>query len=71
MRMERNNIQATRSRERIPYPLFCHQVENGRTEIPKICTRNYECTHCAFDQWLDDMEGRQIDRVSKELAIAE
>ena len=60
MRMERNNIKGIRSRDRIAYPVFCRQAENGRTEIPKICTRNYECRHCAFDQWLDEMEGRHM-----------
>ena len=58
MRMEKDNIQGIGQTDQIPYPLFCLHAENGRTEIPKICTRNYECRHCAFDQWLDEMEMR-------------
>lgn len=41
--------------DRTQYP-FCLHVENGLTGIPKTCTRNYECWHCAFDQWLEDIE---------------
>jgi len=58
VRMEKDNIEGTDQGVQIPYYLFCLHKENGSTDIPKICTRNYECRHCAFDQWLDEMEGR-------------
>ena len=34
----------------------------GNTIVPKICILNYECSHCAFDQWLDNLEGTEINR---------
>ena len=37
---------------------LCHHVLSGRVEAPKICTRQYECYHCGFDQMLDDMDLR-------------
>ena len=37
----------------------CLHVENGRTAIPKICIHGYECRHCAFDQWIEDMPEEQ------------
>ena len=40
----------------------CVHVENGRAIIPKICVRDYECGHCAFDQWIEEMEGREFSR---------
>ena len=58
MRMEKYNIEGTGQGVQISYHLFCVHTENGSTAIPKICTRNYECSHCAFDQWLDEMEVR-------------
>ena len=33
----------------------CLHVEWGRIQIPKICILNYECWHCGFDQWLEEM----------------
>jgi hypothetical protein len=62
VRMEKKNTQGTRSKGQIPYFHFCFHAVNGRTEIPKICTRHFECRHCAFDQWLDEMEMRQTAR---------
>ena len=35
---------------------FCVHLENGRTGIPKMCLCNHECWHCAFDQWIDQIE---------------
>ena len=32
----------------------CRHVLTGRVDAPKICSMNYECYHCAFDQMLDD-----------------
>ncbi|MFH1349556.1 MAG: hypothetical protein ABII26_01340 [Pseudomonadota bacterium] len=37
----------------------CIHLEKGRTGIPKICIRNDECWHCAFDQWIREIEERQ------------
>jgi glycine cleavage system H lipoate-binding protein len=34
----------------------CRHVVTGRISQPKICTHNYECQDCAFDQMLDDIE---------------
>jgi glycine cleavage system H lipoate-binding protein len=34
----------------------CRHVLTGRVEAPKLCTLNYECHHCSFDQLLDDMD---------------
>jgi glycine cleavage system H lipoate-binding protein len=34
----------------------CRHVLTGRIRQPKICTHNYECHDCAFDQMLDDVE---------------
>ena len=34
----------------------CLHVLTGRVDMPKVCTRQFECYHCAFDQLLDDME---------------
>ena len=70
MRMKKNNSQGIRSRGQIPYHLFCLHRENGLTGIPKICTRNYECRHCTFDQWLDEMVGCDVAKnVSQNIEI--
>ena len=34
----------------------CRHVITGRIQAPKLCTHNYECYNCAFDQMLDDIE---------------
>ena len=34
----------------------CRHVLTGRVDAPKICTMNYECYHCAFDQMLDESD---------------
>ncbi len=34
----------------------CRHVVTGRIQQPKICTNNYDCSDCAFDQMLDEME---------------
>ena len=31
-------------------------IHRGRTGLPKICTWGYECWHCAFDQWIEEIE---------------
>ena len=55
MKIEKHNIECT---IQTSHHIFCLHTESGSTGIPKICTRNYECRHCAFDQWLDEMEAR-------------
>jgi hypothetical protein len=35
---------------------FCHHVSAGRINAPKRCLANHECFHCAYDQWLDDID---------------
>ena len=40
----------------------CRHVLTGRIPGPKICTQNYECYHCAFDQMLDEIDlGMEMD----------
>lgn len=41
---------------------LCFHNITGHTIVPKICILNYECSHCAFDQWLDNLESAQINR---------
>jgi glycine cleavage system H lipoate-binding protein len=33
----------------------CRHALTGRADAPKICTVNYECYHCAFDQMMDEI----------------
>jgi hypothetical protein len=37
----------------------CVRAETGLTRIPKICIHGYECWHCPFSQWLEEMEKGQ------------
>jgi glycine cleavage system H lipoate-binding protein len=34
----------------------CRHALTGRIDAPKICSNNYECYHCAFDQMLDESD---------------
>ena len=34
----------------------CRHALTGRAGAPKICTLNYECYHCSYDQWLDECD---------------
>ncbi len=34
----------------------CRHALTGRISAPKICTMNYECYHCPYDQMLDDLD---------------
>jgi glycine cleavage system H lipoate-binding protein len=34
----------------------CRHALTGRIDAPKICTMNYECYHCPFDQMLDEID---------------
>ena len=60
MRINPTNLQETRlnvQKNRVP----CRHLENGRTQIPKLCIFRYECWKCAFDQWLDQIEAQPED----------
>lgn len=37
-------------------PVCIHRL-TGRVSVPKVCLWNYACESCAFDQWLDDVDG--------------
>ena len=43
---------------------LCRHVVSGRIQAPKICVRNDECYHCAFDQMLDALDGTSQAKVS-------
>jgi glycine cleavage system H lipoate-binding protein len=34
----------------------CRHSLTGRVNAPKICTMNYECYHCPYDQMLDELD---------------
>jgi glycine cleavage system H lipoate-binding protein len=36
--------------------LPCRHRLTGRIDAPKICTYNYECYHCPYDQMLDEQD---------------
>jgi len=38
----------------------CRHALTGRIEAPKICTMNYECYHCPYDQMLDEFDLVQL-----------
>ena len=38
----------------------CLHALTGRVDAPKICTLNYECFHCTFDQMLDELDFEQL-----------
>ena len=47
----------------------CRHYLTGRVNAPKICTLNYECYHCAYDQMLDDADLYEVrDRPQIDLA---
>jgi len=37
---------------------LCRHALTGRINAQKVCTRNYECHHCEYDQWLDEYDTR-------------
>ena len=39
----------------------CVHVAGEGLRVPKICLRNHECWHCAFDQWIEAVEERAMD----------
>ena len=38
----------------------CRHTLTGRVDAPKICTMNYECYHCAFDQMMDEIDMAEL-----------
>lgn len=42
----------------------CRHALSGRVTAAKVCVKNYECHHCAYDQMVDDedMESRNALR---------
>lgn len=34
--------------------ILCRHVLTGRVKAHKLCVKNYECYHCAYDQMIDD-----------------
>ena len=52
-----NGIKRKGYGPRSQYPACVH-VENDAVKIAKTCIWNYECWHCAFDQWLEETEGQ-------------
>jgi len=46
----------------------CLHVERGRIQTPKICIRDYECWHCGFDQWLEEIEMMQTKDENSKVA---
>ena len=34
----------------------CVRAATDLARIPKICIHGFECSHCAFDQWIEEME---------------
>lgn len=43
-------------RKQYPISPPCRHALTGRTDAPKTCILNYECFHCAYDQWLDEWD---------------
>ena len=39
--------------------MICRHVLDGIVDMPKLCLRQYNCSRCAFDQWLDDTESEK------------
>jgi hypothetical protein len=36
--------------------ILCRHVLTGRVKAHKICCKNHECYHCAYDQMIDDQD---------------
>ena len=54
IKMKEEMQQTRKSRSGLNEP--CVHVAGKDVRIPKICMRNHECWHCAFDQWIEVME---------------
>ena len=35
---------------------YCSKMLAGEIHLPKLCLLNYDCSRCAFDQWLESVE---------------
>lgn len=35
---------------------FCRKMLAGEIHLPKLCLLNYDCSRCAFDQWLESVD---------------
>lgn len=35
---------------------YCRKMVAGEVNLPKLCLLNFECSRCAFDQWLESVE---------------
>ena len=33
----------------------CFYAQGGRIRIPRICIRNFQCRHCSFYYWLEEV----------------
>jgi glycine cleavage system H lipoate-binding protein len=40
----------------------CRHTLTGHVDAPKICTLNYECYHCPYDQMLDESDFGQLGK---------
>ena len=45
----------------------CRHTLTGRIDAPKICTYNYECYHCPFDQMLYEQDLVKNSEISERL----
>ncbi len=45
---------------------LCLHPEKG--QIPKSCTRKYECWHCGFNEWLDEIKRCTIAKKGLEIS---
>ena len=43
---------------------YCRLMSANDVNLPKLCLLNYDCSHCAFDQWLDHMETLLVEERS-------
>jgi len=38
---------------------FCVHSANGGPGTARMCILDYQCEHCAFDQWLEEIRARE------------
>lgn len=52
-----NGLSAKSVKTPKPWPaMLCRHVLTGTVKAHKICCKNYECYHCAYDQMIADEE---------------
>ncbi len=49
---------------------LCRHTLTGRVKAKKVCTRNYECHHCEYDQWLDTYDTHDASAADADLKSA-